>query len=137
MDSIINQQTKYRFLVIAVNDGSPDGSREILRKYERLANVIIIDQENKGLSDARNSGLKHIRAKYVSFVDSDDKMMPGAIEAMMDAAVKYEADIVEGSHKTFYNNEEHDGCWHVLYRQAESSKRKTLSSHKDTPIIRL
>ena len=112
MDSIINQQTKYRFLVVAVNDGSPDGSREILRKYERLANVIIIDQENKGLSGARNSGLKHIRAKYVSFVDSDDKMLPGAIEAMMDAAVKYEADIVEGSYKTFYNNEEHDGCRH-------------------------
>jgi len=112
MDSIINQQTKYRFLVVAVNDGSPDGSREILRKYESLANVIIIDQENKGFSGARNSGLKHIRAKYVSFVDSDDKMMPGAIEAMMDAAVKNEADIVEGSYKTFYNNEEHDGCRH-------------------------
>lgn len=65
MDSIINQHTKYRFLVVAVNDGSPDGSREILRKYERLANVIIIDQENKGFSGARNSGLKHIRAKNV------------------------------------------------------------------------
>lgn len=112
MDSIINQQTKYRFLVVAVNDGSPDGSREILRKYERLANVIIIDQKNKGFSGARNSGLKHIRAKYVSFVDSDDKMMPGAIEAMMDSAVKYDADIVEGSYKTFCNNEEHDGCRH-------------------------
>ena len=112
MDSIINQQTKYRFLVVVINDGSPDGSREILRKYERLANVIIIDQDNKGLSGARNSGLKHNRAKYVSFVDSDDKMMPGAIEAMMDAAVKYEADIVEGSYKTFYNNEEHDGRRH-------------------------
>lgn len=38
--------------------------------------------------------------------------MPGAIETMMDAAVKYDADIVEGSYKTFYNNEEHDGCRH-------------------------
>ena len=112
MDSISNQQAKYRFLVVAINDGSPDGSREILRKYERLANVIIIDQKNKGLSGARNTGLKHIRAKYVTFVDSDDRMMPGAIEAMMNAAVKYDADIVEGSYKTFYNNEEQNGCRH-------------------------
>lgn len=112
MDSIITQQTRYRFLVVAINDGSPDGSREKLRKYETLDNVVIIDQENRGLSGARNTGLKHIRAKYFSFIDSDDKMMPGAIEAMMDAAVKYEADIVEGSYKTFYNNEEHDGCRH-------------------------
>lgn len=112
MDSIINQQTKYRFLVVAVNDGSPDGSREKLRKYETLDNVVIIDQENRGLSGARNTGLKRIRAKYVTFVDSDDRMMPGAIDAMMKEAMNQDADIVEGSYKTFYNGEEHQGCRH-------------------------
>lgn len=87
MDSIVNQQTKYKFLVIVINDGSPDSSREKLRKYEGLDNVVIIDQENKGFSGARNTGLKHIKAKYVTFVDSDDRMMPGAIEAMMEDAM--------------------------------------------------
>lgn len=112
MDSIVNQKTKYKFLVVVINDGSPDGSREKLRKYEGLNNVVIIDQENKGFSGARNTGLKRIKAKYVSFVDSDDRMMPDAIEVMMDAALKHDADIVEGSYKTFYNGEEHEGSRH-------------------------
>lgn len=112
MDSIVNQQTKYKFLVVVINDGSPDGSREKLRKYEGLDNVVIIDQKNRGFSGARNTGLKHIKAKYVTFVDSDDRMMPGAIEAMMKEAMQENADIVEGSYKTFYNGEEHDGSRH-------------------------
>lgn len=112
MDSIVNQQTKYKFLVVVINDGSPDGSREKLCKYEGLDNVVIIDQENRGLSGARNTGLKHIKAKYVTFVDSDDRMMPGAIEAMMKEAINQDADIVEGSYKTFYNGEEHEGSRH-------------------------
>lgn len=112
MDSIVNQQTKYKFLVVVINDGSPDGSREKLRKYEELDNVVIIDQKNRGFSGARNTGLKHIKAKYVTFVDSDDRMMPGAIEAMMKEAINQDADIVEGSYKTFYNGEEHEGSWH-------------------------
>lgn len=112
MESIVNQQTKYKFLVVVINDGSPDGSREKLRKYEELDNVIIIDQKNRGFSGARNTGLKHIKAKYVTFVDSDDRMMPGAIEAMMKEAMNQDTDIVEGSYKTFYNGEEHEGSRH-------------------------
>jgi glycosyltransferase involved in cell wall biosynthesis len=112
MDSIVNQQTKYKFLVVVINDGSPDGSREKLRRYEGLDNVVIIDQENRGFSGARNTGLKHIKAKYVTFVDSDDRMMPGAIEAMMKEAMNQDADIVEGSYKTFYNGDEHEGSRH-------------------------
>lgn len=112
MDSIVNQQTKYKFLVVVINDGSPDGSREKLRNYEELDNVVIIDQKNRGFSGARNTGLKHIKAKNVTFVDSDDRMMPGAIEAMMKEAMDQDADIVEGSYKTFYNGEEHEGSRH-------------------------
>ena len=112
MESIVNQQTKYKFLVVVINDGSPDGSREKLRKYEGLDNVVIIDQKNRGFSGARNTGLKHIKAKYVTFVDSDDRMMPGAIEAMMKEAMDQDADIVEGSYKTFCNGEEHEGSRH-------------------------
>lgn len=112
MESIVNQQTKYKFLVVVINDGSPDGSREKLRRYEGLDNVVIIDQKNRGFSGARNTGLKHIKAKYVTFVDSDDIMMPGAIEVMMKEAINQDADIVEGSYKTFCNGEEHEGSRH-------------------------
>ena len=98
VESILNQRTKYSFWVTIINDGSPDSSRQLLEKYESIKNVEIIDQPNKGISAARNSGLKCIKGKYVTFVDSDDKLHPGAIEAFMNAAYKYSADIVQGSY---------------------------------------
>ncbi len=101
MDSIILQKTKYSFVVTVINDGSPDNSRSLLKRYEKYPNVEIIDQENQGLSGARNTGLKHIRGRYVTFVDSDDLLQEGAIEHWMDAALKYDADIVEGGYSCF------------------------------------
>ena len=81
-----------------VNDGSPDHSRELLRKYEGLPNVQIIDQENRGVAAARNAGLRHIRGEYVMFVDSDDSLRPGAVEALMNTAKEHNCDIVQGGY---------------------------------------
>lgn len=99
IDSVLNQKTKYSFKIVAVNDGSPDRCGEILREYESDDRVIVYTQENRGLSGARNTALKEIFAKYITFVDSDDEMPQGAIEAMLDAAIKYNGDIVQGSYK--------------------------------------
>lgn len=104
IDSILNQSTHYSYIVTIINDGSPDNSRNILKQYESLDNVIIIDQENRGLSGARNKALEHILAKYVIFVDSDDKLANGAIEALLNAATTMNADIVEGG-AIYFNNQ--------------------------------
>lgn len=59
--------------IIAVNDGSPDKCGKILEEYEHLhANLTVLTQKNKGLSAARNNGLKRASGKYIWFVDSDD-----------------------------------------------------------------
>jgi glycosyltransferase involved in cell wall biosynthesis len=59
--------------IICVNDGSPDNCREIVKEFqEKHSNIVLIDQENKGVSVARNAGLKVARAKYVLFIDADD-----------------------------------------------------------------
>ena len=81
LDSVFNQKTQYKFCVVAINDGSPDNSRKILAEYEKYPNLKIIDQDNKGFSGARNSGLKEIDAEYIMFLDSDDILYDGAIEA--------------------------------------------------------
>lgn len=61
------------FEVICVNDGSTDGSREILSEWEsRFPQLKVIDRENGGLSAARNTGLETASGDYVVFVDSDD-----------------------------------------------------------------
>ena len=101
LDSILGQNTDFTFHVIIINDGSTDGSRKILRKYEERPNVTVIDQENKGHSGARNTGLENCFGKYVTFVDADDRLPVNAIEILMKKAVKGDFDIVGGGYSLF------------------------------------
>lgn len=65
---------KYKNIeIIAVNDGSVDGSLGILRKFAKKDNrVVIINQKNTGASAARNAGIKKATGKFITFIDSDD-----------------------------------------------------------------
>jgi len=67
--------------VIVVNDGSPDNTSEIARKYP----VILIEKENGGLSSARNAGIKASTGEYILTLDSDDKILPEFIEKCLEA----------------------------------------------------
>lgn len=62
--------------IILINDGSSDNSEQICLEYSRRFpdNITYLSHENRGLSATRNRGLKHVRGKYVSFLDSDDKI---------------------------------------------------------------
>lgn len=72
LESIINQ-TYTDLEIICVNDGSTDNSAKILEEYAKKDKRIkVISQNNRGLSMARNVGLKHMSGQYVSFIDSDD-----------------------------------------------------------------
>lgn len=72
LDSIVNQTYK-NLEIIIVNDGSNDNSLEIINRYSQNDRRIkIINLENKGVSFARNIGIKNSEGNYISFVDSDD-----------------------------------------------------------------
>lgn len=72
LESLINQ-TEKNIEIICVNDGSTDCSSMILDKYARLdSRIIVITQQNGGLSSARNTGIAHAKAPFITFVDSDD-----------------------------------------------------------------
>ncbi|KAF2336456.1 glycosyltransferase family 2 protein [Flavobacterium daemonense] len=72
LDSILCQ-TFSDFELILVNDGSTDSSLEICQKYQQNFHQIkLVNKENGGLSDARNTGLKAAKGEYVIFTDSDD-----------------------------------------------------------------
>ena len=80
---------KNEFEVILVNDGSTDGSKEIIKKFmKRNPNFKYLEKKNGGLSDARNYGLDHAKGEYVAFLDSDDYVEPETYQC--DFAWEYE-----------------------------------------------
>lgn len=82
----LRAQTLEDIEVIAVNDGSTDGSREVLaRCAEADPRIRTIDKENGGLSSARNAGIRAASAPIVCFLDSDDRLTPNACERIVRA----------------------------------------------------
>ena len=74
LDSIYNQDiAEDEFEIIAVIDGSPDNSKAVLLNYSKIhKNITLIEQENSGVSVARNNGLRNATGKYIWFIDPDD-----------------------------------------------------------------
>ncbi len=104
LDSVLSQKTQYSFCVVAIDDGSTDNSATLLKAYESDKRVKVIYQQNKGVAHARNIALEHIMGRYVLFVDSDDRLPDGTIEALMTAAYEHDADIVQGAYIKFNDN---------------------------------
>lgn len=79
------RQTYQDIEVVAVNDGSKDGSEALLYRYAELdSRVRVISQENAGVATARNVGLANASGEYILFVDADDWIEPDMIEAMLE-----------------------------------------------------
>jgi len=94
LDSIIAQVYRPIELII-VNDGSKDGSGDIIRRYEaKWPFIRSIWQENKGLSVARNVGITQATGKYLALVDSDDYIEDDFISSMVKLAIEKNADVV-------------------------------------------
>ena len=86
------------FEVILVDDGSSDASPLICDRYSSTdPRFITLHQSNKGVSAARNSGLNMAQGEYVMFLDSDDVLLPDALEKMVDG-LKDEDVVVGGLH---------------------------------------
>lgn len=93
IESILNQTYK-NFELILVNDGSTDKSRQICEKYQAEDNrVIVINQQNKGVSAARNVGLEIAKGEYIAFVDSDDYIERDMYESLINDCKNKNSDI--------------------------------------------
>lgn len=107
MDSLVNQTLK-DIEIIVINDGSVDNSLKILNKYKKKypEKVQIINQQNAGISVARNNGLKLATGKYVGFVDSDDFVDLNMFKHLYDECNKTDADIMVCNYKKYYTDTE-------------------------------
>ncbi len=106
LESVVNQTLK-DIQIICVNDGSTDNSKAIVERYQQTDNrIILIDQENKGISEARNAGLNcsDIDGKYVYFLDGDDTLNIYALEILFNKAEKEKLDILLFKAVSFSDN---------------------------------
>ena len=97
LDSLLGQKTDFPFRVIAVDDGSTDGSGLMLDACAD-PRLTVLRQENRGLSDARNTALRISSAPWLFFLDSDDLLAEGALQALVDCARETGAALVEGAY---------------------------------------
>ncbi|WP_410208639.1 glycosyltransferase [Fusobacterium sp.] len=98
--------------VILVNDGSPDNSKKIIDKYyiKYKDETIVINQENSGLSVARNAGLKKARGEYVFFLDSDDYIDAIKFKELFSYTKTEDLDIGIGRAIKFWENKKISSC---------------------------
>lgn len=88
VQSILTQRLAGTLACVLVDDGSPDRCGELCDGYAaRDPRVTVIHKEDGGVSSARNAGLAACNAEYVVFLDSDDALRPGALQAALDAQV--------------------------------------------------
>ena len=94
LDSVVAQSLQ-EIEIIIVNDGSTDSSEEICEEYAKQdSRIVMIHQNNQGISAARNAGINAASTEYLMFVDSDDWVVPEFCQCAYEAIVKKDADLI-------------------------------------------
>lgn len=106
IDSICHQDYE-NIEIILVDDGATDGTGGKCDEWAlRDKRVVVIHQENQGLSGARNAGIRAAKGKYISFIDSDDMIAPDYVSTLYDCIVKSGTRMAQGRSKNFFKEED-------------------------------
>lgn len=106
LESILSN-TYSNLELICINDGSTDNSLNVLNYYANLdSRIIVINQQNSGVSASRNVGLDHASGEYIAFIDSDDWIHSCYFEQLMQIQAFSNTDIVICDIESVYNSTE-------------------------------
>ena len=104
IQSILRQDTHYTLQVIVADGNSTDRTRQLLQAYPEVQ--VLTPASPGSAATARNAALLRAVGRYLLFVDSDDQLLPGAIQTLLDTAEQQRADIVQGGWQYLYENGE-------------------------------
>lgn len=122
----IEKQTCSHFEVLLINDGSRDNSKDICLEFvERDNRFKYIEQQNAGLSAARNTGILNATGEFITFIDGDDFIESNYLEELYYTSLKNDSEIVVGSFKEF-NEEDNNYYIHVFDYREEHYKHREL-----------
>lgn len=112
--SIVGQSLQ-EIEIIAVNDGSTDGSEAIIERFKHQdSRIISFSQTNQGQSAARNVALQHARGRYIYMMDSDDVLAdPDALSTCYDYAERNQADFIFFDGESFSEKGVHRTSWNT------------------------
>ena len=127
LDSIL-AQTYPNIEIIAVDDGSPDGSGAILDGYAaRHPNIRVIHKENGGVTTARLRGIQEAHGEWIGFVDGDDEIESDMYERLLANAMKYGADISHCGYQMMFE----DGRVHYFHNTGAVEKHDTTQALRE------
>jgi glycosyltransferase involved in cell wall biosynthesis len=130
------RQTHPKVEVVVVNDGSKDGTGEILRRYG--GRIRLIEQKNGGLANARNTGVREARGEYIAWMDADDLVHPEKIATQV-AAFRADPSLVLVSTDFSAFRTEAEGDYEASHIRSYYDAYRRLGGHasiypKRTPI---
>lgn len=130
--SLLEQDiSKDEYEIICVNDGSSDGSLEVLEQFSRKnTNVIVINQKNSGVCASRNKGLDAARGEYIWFIDSDDFIQKNILGTLMKLVKETQCERLVISHYFFEDVRDMDE------EKITENKMKVNTSWKDSVVWR-
>ena len=107
IESLYRQEIAEKDLeIIIVNDGTPDNSMEVIADIvSQHSNITVVEQENQGLSAARNTGLEKAIGEYILFVDSDDLLIDCSLKPLLELSVSSKADLIVADFKKMEDEE--------------------------------
>tara|TARA_B100001093_G_C26853781_1_gene1026392 strand:- start:3092 stop:4084 length:993 start_codon:yes stop_codon:yes gene_type:complete len=105
LNSITSQTLRENIEVIVINDGSIDGTAEVVNEFfiEKALNWKLISQINSGEAQARNTGLDICNGKYILFLDADDFLYPRALELLVKNAEESQSELVFSSYRKMFS----------------------------------
>lgn len=126
VDSIINQTYK-NIEIILVNDGSTDNCYNICNEYEKKDNRIkVIHQENSGLSEARNAGIKIANGEYLAFIDGDDYILEDMLEYLYGLINETNSEISVCNFIRYWNDDKKIVDYDITRKKIVLNKEKAL-----------
>jgi glycosyltransferase involved in cell wall biosynthesis len=110
---------KTDYEIIVTNDGSPDRCKEIVESLQQeFSNIVLVDQENQGVSMARNNAIAIAKGRYVMPIDPDDYVVPQLLKSILDRTESDHLDVLVLGFEIF--DPRGTSIWKTDYRQQES-----------------
>lgn len=127
LDSILTQSYQ-NIEVVVVDDGSSDGSADVMRRYsEKDSRIKPVFQENGGVTSARLHGVREASGQWIGFVDGDDKIESDMYERLLRNAAEYHADISHCGYQMCFD----DGRIHYFHNTGLLVQQDKITALKE------